>query len=114
MSFLLKILVTAVAIYIAAMLVPGASVNNVGTTIVVALVLALLNTFVKPILVILTIPVTLITLGLFLLIINALMIKWAAALVHGFSLSGWWPALLVSIIVTVVSYLFNAIIGQRN
>jgi putative membrane protein len=114
MGFIIKILVTAVAVYVAAYLLPGVTITDIKTTIIVALVLALLNTFIKPILVILTIPITLLTLGLFLLIINALMVKWAAGLVDGFQVDGWLSALLVSIIVTVVSYILNAFIGDRD
>ena len=114
MGFLIKVLFTAVAVYLAAYLLPGVTITDVKTTILVALVLALLNTFIKPILIILTIPITLLTLGLFLLIINALMVKWAASLVSGFTVDGWWSALLVSLIVTVVSYILSAIIGDRN
>ncbi len=114
MGFIIKVLITAVAVYVAAYLLPGVTISDAKTTIIVALVLALLNTFIKPILVILTIPITLITLGLFLLIINALMVKWTASLVDGFQVAGWWPALLVSLIVTVVSYILNALIGDRD
>lgn len=114
MGFLIKVLFTAVAVYLAAYLLPGVTITDIRTTIIVALVLALLNTFIKPILIILTIPITLVTLGLFLLIINALMVKWAADLVSGFTVDGWWSALLVSLIVTVVSYILSAITGERN
>src|SRR6478672_6007717 len=109
MGFIIKVLITAVAVYLAAYLLPGVNITDVKTTIIVALVLALLNTFIKPILVILTIPITLITLGLFLLVINALMVKWAADLVKGFTVHGWWPALLVSLIVTGVSYILGSL-----
>lgn len=114
MGFIIKLLITAVAVYLAAYLLPGVTITDVKTTIIVALVLALLNTFIKPILVVLTIPITIITLGLFLLIINALMVKWAAALVSGFHVDGWWSAFLVSLIVTVVSYILSGLIGSRD
>jgi putative membrane protein len=114
MGFIIKVLITAVAVYLAAYLLPGVTITNIQTTIIVALVLALLNTFIKPILIILTIPITILTLGLFLLVINALMVKWAAGLVNGFHVDGWWSALLVSLIVTIVSYILNGIIGDRD
>jgi putative membrane protein len=113
MGFIIKILVIAVAVYLAAYLLPGVTITNIQTTIFVALVLALLNTFVKPILVILTIPVTIITLGLFLLVINALMVKWAASLVDGFTVDGWLSALLVSLIVSAVSFILGGM-GRRR
>ena len=112
MGFIIKVLITAVAAYIAAYFLPGVHIADLKTTIIVALVLALLNTFIKPILVILTIPITILTLGLFLLIINALMVKWAADLVHGFTVDSWWTALLFSLIVTVVNYILGGILER--
>jgi putative membrane protein len=112
MGFIIKILVTAVAAFIAAYILPGVEIIDIKTTIIVALVLALLNTFIKPILVILTIPITILTLGLFLLIINILIVKLTDSLVDGFTVNGWLSALLFSLIVSVVSYLIDAIAGD--
>ena len=113
MGFIIKILITAVAVYFATKIIPGVRITGeIETTIIVALVLALLNTFIKPILVILTIPITIVTLGLFLLIINALMVKWAASLVDGFEVDGWWPAILFSLFVSIVSYILQSIVGK--
>jgi putative membrane protein len=114
MGFIIKLLITAVAAYLAASILSGVDIRDVETTIIVALVLALLNTFVKPVLILLTIPVTIATLGLFLLIINALMVKWAAALVDGFTVDNWWSALLFSLIVSFVSYVLNGIISKER
>ncbi len=114
MGFLIKILIIAVAVYVAAALVPGVIITNIQTTILVALVLALLNTFIKPILVLLTIPITLVTLGLFLLVTNALMIMLADVLVHGFRVDGWWTAFLVSVVVSIISYILGALIRDRK
>ncbi len=114
MSFIIKILVTAVAVYLAAYLLPGVAITDVTTTIIVALVLALLNTFIKPILVILTLPITLLTLGLFLLVINILIIKWAANLVSGFEVDSWWAALLFSIIVSVISSILSTLFADKD
>ncbi len=88
--------------------------NDAKTIIVVALVLALLNAIVKPILVILTIPVTIVTLGLFLLVINALMVVWTSKLVNGFKVDGWLTALLFSLIVSVVSSILHSIAKDRR
>jgi putative membrane protein len=113
MGFIIKVLITAVAVYVADYFLDGVHISNdIKTIVIVALVLALLNTFIKPILVILTIPVTIVTLGLFLLIINALMVKWAASLVDGFEVNGWWPALLFSLIVSLVSAIAQSIVGK--
>jgi putative membrane protein len=114
MGFIIKVLLTAIAVYAAAKFLDGVHVSDVKTTIIVALVLALLNTFIKPILVILTIPITILTLGLFLLILNALMVKWTDSLVGGFSVDGWWSALLFSLIVSAVVYILELIIGDTS
>src|SRR5689334_7284232 len=114
MRFVGKILVTAMAALIASYLLPGVTINGGLTAIIIALVLALLNTFIKPILVILTIPVTILTLGLFLLIINTIIIKWTASLVHGFSVLNWWAAFWFSILLSIVTYIIEALIGDNK
>lgn len=113
MGFIIKILVTAVAACIAAWLLKGVVISDIKTTIIVALVLAILNTFIKPLLVILTIPVTIVTLGLFLLVINILIVKWTDSLVDGFSVNGWLSALFFSLIVSVVSSVLSAIVDKE-
>jgi putative membrane protein len=113
MGFIIKILVTAVAVFVATWILPGVDIVDLKTTIIVALVLALLNTFVKPILILLTIPVTIITLGLFLLVINILMVKWTANIVNGFTVDGWFSALLFSLIVSFVSSILQGIADRE-
>ena len=81
---------------------------------IIAIVIALLNTFLKPILILLTIPVTVLTLGLFLLVINAFIILFASELVNGFKVDGFWWALLFSIILSVVTSLLNSIAGTHK
>lgn len=114
MGFLIKLLVTALAAYFAAWLLPGVAIANVQTTVIVALVLALLNAVVKPLLIILTIPITIVTLGLFLLVINIIIVKLADYLIDGFTVNGWLAALLFSLIVSVVSSVLHAIAGERE
>ncbi|HWI93587.1 MAG TPA: phage holin family protein [Flavisolibacter sp.] len=115
MRFIVKLLVTALAVWVAAYVLPGVHLeNDAKTIIIVALVLALLNAIVKPILIILTIPVTIVTLGLFLLVINALMVVWTSKLVDGFKVDGWLTALFFSLIVSVVSYILHSIAKDRS
>ncbi|RTL49874.1 MAG: phage holin family protein [Sphingobacteriales bacterium] len=113
-SFLSKVLFTAVAILLATFILNGVHVNSTATAILVAAVLGLLNTFVKPILVLLTIPFTILTLGLFLLVINVIIIKWTSVLVPGFRVDGWWPALWFSIIVSLVSSFIEGLVQAQE
>ena len=110
-KFFAKMVATAVAVLFAAYILKGVHVDSTLTALIVALVLGLLNSFIKPILIILTIPITLVTLGLFLLVINILIVKWAADLVSGFSVDGWFTALIFSLVVSLVSSLIESIIG---
>ena len=115
MGFIIKVLVTGLAVWVAAYVLDGVHLeNDARTIIIVALVLALLNAIVKPILVILTIPVTIVTLGLFLLIINALMVVWTSKLVDGFKVDGWLTAILFSLIVSVVSSILHFLAKDRR
>jgi putative membrane protein len=114
MGFIIKILITAAAVFVASYFLDGVHIDSLQTTIIVALVLALLNTFVKPVLVFLTLPITVLTLGLFLLIINILIIKFAASLVSGFQVDSWWAALLFSLIVSVVASILDALFGKKD
>src|SRR6476620_3171287 len=114
MGFLVKILVTALAAYFAAWLLPGVEINGASTAVIVALVLAILNAIVKPVLVILTIPITIITLCLFLLIINIIIVKLCDYLIDGFTVHGLIAALLFSLIVSFVSSILHAIAKDRK
>ena len=110
MKFFLKLLTSTLAILVVAyLMMPHIRVDDALTAIVLAAVLALLNNILKPVLVVLTLPITVVTLGLFLLIINALMILLAAALVPGFYVDGFGWALFFSIILSVVTSIFNTL-----
>jgi putative membrane protein len=98
-------LITTIAILLAAYLIPGIRIANAGAVIIGAAILGILNAFLKPILVVLTFPLTIVTLGLFLLVINALMFLLAGSLVKGFEVNSFWSALLGSLIVSIVSYI---------
>lgn len=105
MSFIINLLISALAVYLTAWLLPGISVKSFWSAIGVAFVIALLNVLVKPLLTLLTIPVTVITLGLFLLVIDAIIVLLAGKLLDGFRVDGFWWALLFSIIVSAVTSL---------
>lgn len=105
MNFITKLLISTLAVFITAYLLPGVHLynNDVFTAIVVAAVLAFLNAIIKPIMVILTIPVTIVSFGLFLLVINAFIILLTDKLIDGFSVDGFWWALLFSIVLSFIN-----------
>ncbi len=114
MDFLARLLITAVAVIITSYLLPGVAVDSMLDAVMVAAVLALLNAFLKPILIILTIPVTILTLGFFLLVINAFIILIASHLVHGFHVNGFLTALFFSIILSLISSFFTALAKKED
>ena len=107
MRILINLLISALAVVIGAYLLPGVQVNSFFDAVLVAIIIALLNAFLKPILVMLTIPITFITLGLFLFVIDAAVIMIAGKILEGFQVSGFWPALLFSIIIGIISWLLT-------
>ena len=113
MTFILRILLTAVVVVFLAKFLPGVMVAGYITAIVVALVLALLNLIVKPVLIILTLPVTIVTFGLFLIVINAIIILLADAFVGGFDVSGFWIALLFSLLLSVFQSLLFSLAERK-
>lgn len=114
MNWIIRLLLNGLAVVLTAYLLPGVSVSNYGTAIIVALVLAILNVIVKPILVVLTIPITIVTLGIFLLVINAVIILFVDNLVGGFEVRGFWWALLFSLILSIFNSLFNDLAGKKK
>lgn len=108
MKMILRVLLSALAVVVLSKILPGIGVDSYTTAIIVAIVLSLLNFLVKPILIILTLPVTIITLGLFLLIINAIIILLADYFVDGFYVNSIWWALLFSLLLSFLqSILFS-------
>lgn len=112
MKILLRLLVTAALVLLIAKFLPGVIVTSFGTAVIVAIVLGLLNLFIKPILVILTLPVTFITLGLFLLVINAIIILLCSNIVEDFKIDSFWTALLFSIILSILQSITYKILGD--
>lgn len=109
MNFIIKLLLSGLAVLLSAYILPGVEVSSFLTAVLVAALLALLNAIVRPILVILTIPITVVTLGLFLLVINAIIILLVHELISGFHVNGFWWALLFSIILTIVNSVFESL-----
>ncbi len=110
MAYLLLVwLINAFAVYATASLLGGIYVKSFWAALIVALVLGLINAVVKPVLVFFSIPFIIVTLGLFLLIINALMLMLAAALVDGFSVASFWWAVLGSLVISLVSWMLSSI-----
>ena len=107
MKLISKWLLLAAALLFVAYVYDGVTLNGFQAALIAAFVIGLLNTFVKPLLVILTLPVTVITVGLFLFVINALMFWAAASLLDGFNVTGFKAALIGSVIYSVLSYLIN-------
>ncbi|HSV76354.1 MAG TPA: phage holin family protein [Bacteroidales bacterium] len=107
MNFFLKVLVTSLAVVVATYVLPGVDLQNFLSALLVALVLGLLNMLLKPLLVLLTIPVTIFTFGLFLLVINAFIVQIADFLIRGFEVQNFWWALLFSILLSLVTYLLE-------
>ncbi|HSX25359.1 MAG TPA: phage holin family protein [Candidatus Andersenbacteria bacterium] len=103
MNILLRWIINALAILAAAYIVPGIAVQGFGTALLVALVLGLLNIFIKPILILLTLPITIVTLGLFTFVINALLVLLTSKLVPGFFVAGFWQGLLFSIVFSIIT-----------
>ena len=107
MKWIASLFAQGIAIMLAAWLTPGVSIHDYLNALLLALVLIFLDFLVKPLLVILTIPISILTLGLFLFVINAIIILLASELVNGFMVSGFWNALLFSIILSLTQSLFT-------
>lgn len=112
MELILVWILNAVALLVVAYLLPGITVASFGSALIAALVLGLLNTLVKPLLILLTLPITIVTLGLFLLVLNALVFWFAGSVLKGFQVGGFWWALLGAFVYSVVSGLLSRLLVQ--
>jgi putative membrane protein len=110
-GIVLRTLITMLGLFLASALVPGVSISGAWTFIFAAVLLGLVNAFVRPIAFVLTLPITLFTLGLFLLVLNAAMFALVAAMLDGFIVSGFWSALFGAIIVSITSTIASWYIG---
>jgi len=99
----------AFAVIVSAYVLPGVTLNGFWAAILAALVLGVINVFIKPLLIILTLPINILTLGLFTLVINALVIMMASGITPGFKVNGFWNALLFSIVLSIVLFIINKV-----
>jgi putative membrane protein len=114
-GIIIRWIITTLAIMVVPHLVSGVSVEGFGTALAAAAILGVLNALVRPILIILTLPLTVLTLGIFILVINALLFQLAGAVVSGFHIASFWSAILGSLIVSAVSWIMNfAIAGESG
>jgi putative membrane protein len=114
MRLLLTWLINAAALFALPFLMSSVTVTNVGAALIAALVLGLVNTLVRPLLVLLTLPVTVVSLGLFLLVINALLFWGVAQMVEGFHVEGFWSAFLAAILYSVISWALSTLLLKKN
>lgn len=114
MRILVKWLVMTASVLIAAYFIPGVRVASFFSALWVALFLGIINVLVRPVLILITLPINILTLGLFTFVINAALILLASYFVTGFQVAGFWWALLYGIVLSVVHYLLNLIVGPRE
>ena len=113
MKFILRVLLTAAAVLLIGNFLGGVHVDSYSVAILVALVLGFLFAFLKPIIVVLTLPITVVTLGLFLLVINTLLILLADKIVPGFSVDGFWIAMLFSVLLSIAESLLYSLMDEK-
>ena len=113
-GFLLRAAVVALGLWVASRVLPGLSFDSEQKLVIAALVLGVVNAIVRPIAFVLTLPLTVVTLGLFLFVLNAAMIGLVARLIPGFRIDGFWTAVLAAIIVGVISWAGSSVIGSKG
>jgi putative membrane protein len=114
MRFLLRLLLNGVAVFLAAQLIPGIGIASPGAALVAGIVLGLVNAVIRPVLILLTLPFTLVTLGLFIFVVNAICLALAAWLVPGFTISGFGAALVGALVISIISWLLSALLIDKK
>src|SRR5262245_27616998 len=113
-GFFVRLVISALGLWLAQAIVPGIEISGTGTLVAAALLLGIVNALVRPLVILLTLPLTLVTLGLFLLVVNAAMLGLVAALLDGFHVSGFGAALLGSIVVGLTGWVASWYVGPRG
>lgn len=114
MGLLWRWVVLTFSIAVASYLVKGFQVESLFSALLAGAILGFLNLFFKPILILLTLPINILTLGLFTLVINAILLKMASGIVPGFEIVGFWPALLAGLLISIVNWAVNLILSDRS
>jgi putative membrane protein len=114
MRFLARLVLNGIAIIVAAWIVPGLQLTGMLPALVAGVILGVVNALVRPVLLILTLPLTLVTLGLFIFVINAVCLALTAWLVPGFSIAGLWSAFFGALLVTIVSWILNGVLVPKT
>lgn len=110
----IRVLITGIAVFVAVMIVPGLEVDSLSAGLAAVLVLTFLNLLVRPILFVLTLPLIVLSMGLFLIVVNALLLELTAYLVSGFSVTGFWPAVGGAIVISLVTMILNSWTSDRH
>ena len=110
----IRVLITGIAVFLAVMIVPGLEVNSLSAGLAAVLVLTLLNLLVRPLLFVLTLPLIVLSMGLFLIVVNALLLELTAYLVSGFSVTGFWPAVGGALVISLVTMILNSRIADHR
>lgn len=113
-GFLVRLAISAFGLWVAAKIVPGMAFDGAGTLVAAAFLLGFANAFVRPLVVVLTLPLTVVTLGLFLLVVNGLMLALVAALLPGFQLAGLGSAVLGAVVASLAAWFASALIGPSG
>jgi putative membrane protein len=114
LGFVIRVLIVAAGLWVASKIVPGVSIDDGWSLLWAALVLGIINAVVRPVVIIMTLPLTILTLGLFLLIVNAGMLSLAAWLLDGMTVGGFWPAVFGAIVVSIVGWAGTWFIGGHG
>jgi putative membrane protein len=114
MHFLLRLIINGIVFYLLAMYVPGIHTTSVGAAVLAAFIFGIVNAIVRPIVIVLTLPITVVTLGLFLIIINALMFWLATWIAPGFKVDGFMPALIGGVVMTIVGFITNHLLKKER
>jgi putative membrane protein len=113
-AVVIRVLITGIAVFLAVMIVPGLEVDSLSAGLATVLVLTLLNLLVRPLLFVLTLPLIVLSMGLFLIVVNALLLELTAYLVSGFSVTGFWPAIGGAIVISLVTMILNSRIADSR